>query len=160
MNFVMQYEEDELVVVYCVPREDEWHGLLPRQDAEAVWMQANAVLRRLSAEFGVFVDYPHAEVLGAAGRMEDLPAFFLQACTLAASSGITITGLLQGLRTWIDARNGRKLKIKVGEIEVEATQMNPEEVLRIFELLEEKADRKKIRELLLTASKEPPTEGR
>jgi hypothetical protein len=43
---------------------------------------------------------------------------------------------------------------------VEATQMNPEEVLRIFELLEEKADRKKIRELLLTASKEPPTEGR
>jgi hypothetical protein len=40
-------------------------------------------------------------------------------------------------------------KIKVGEIEVEATQMSESQVLKIFDLLQEKADRKQIRELLL-----------
>jgi hypothetical protein len=56
-------------------------------------------------------------------------------------------------------KNGRKLKIKVGDIEVEATQMDEEDVLRIFTLLEEKADRKKIREQLLEASKGGRPEG-
>jgi hypothetical protein len=55
------------------------------------------------------------------------------------------------LKTWVDARNGRKLKIKVGDIEVEAAQMKEEDVLRIFELLEEKAAREKIREALIKA---------
>jgi hypothetical protein len=52
----------------------------------------------------------------------------------------------------VDARNGRKLKIKVGEIEVEATQMAESDVLRIIELLQENADRKKIRDMLLKAA--------
>lgn len=57
------------------------------------------------------------------------------------------------ITAFINNRNGRKLKIKVGDIEVEATQMKEADVLRIFELLEEKADRKKIRELLISESK-------
>ena len=57
------------------------------------------------------------------------------------------------LKSWVDAKNGRKLKIKVGDIEVEATQMKEKDVWRIFELLEEKADRKKIREALIEAGK-------
>lgn len=70
--------------------------------------------------------------------------------------GVTGTGIAAGLyrllKLWVDTQNGRKLKIKVGDIEVEATQMKEADVLRIFELLEEKADRKKIRELLTSAT--------
>jgi hypothetical protein len=73
-----------------------------------------------------------------------------------ASSGVTAFAL-QLLKLWVDSRKDRKLKIKVDDIEDEATQMNDKDVLRIFEMLEEKADRKKIRELLLCASK---AEGR
>jgi hypothetical protein len=81
-----------------------------------------------------------------------VPSVINDALVAIASSGLT-AGVLALIKTWVDARNGRKLKIKVGDIEVEATQMKEEDVLRIFELLEEKADRKKIRELLLNAGK-------
>lgn len=57
----------------------------------------------------------------------------------------------------IELLNGRKLKIKVGDIEVEATQMKPDEVLRILELLQNQADRNLIRKMLLEAVK---AEGR
>jgi hypothetical protein len=78
-----------------------------------------------------------------------------QLITWVGSSAAVIgvyKGLYQLMKLWVQARNGRKLKIKV-DIEVDATQMKEEDVLRIFELLEEKADRKKIREVLLSASK-------
>jgi hypothetical protein len=82
------------------------------------------------------------------------------AAVLVASTGVPIAAY-QLLKAWIDARNGRKLKIKVGDIEVEATQLAEKEVLRIFELLQEKADRAKIRELLLeTANKRTPPDIR
>jgi hypothetical protein len=55
--------------------------------------------------------------------------------------------------TWVDARHGRKLKLRVGEIEVEATQMSDADVLRIFELLQKKADQAQIRERLLEVNK-------
>jgi len=71
---------------------------------------------------------------------------------LTVSSAVA-TAVYQLLKAWVDARNGRKLKIKVGDIEVEATQMNEDDVLRIFELLEEKTDRKKIRAALIEAGK-------
>jgi hypothetical protein len=60
-------------------------------------------------------------------------------------------GLL--LKMWVSLQNCRKLRIKVVDIEVEATQMKEADLLRIFELLEEKADRKKIREALIEAGK-------
>ena len=69
----------------------------------------------------------------------------------AASSGVAI-GTYNLFKTWIDARNGRKIKIKIGDLEVETTQMKEAEVVRLFELLEEKADRRKMRELLLKAN--------
>ena len=53
-----------------------------------------------------------------------------QVLTLVASSGIP-TGGYNLLKSWIDAKNGRKLKLKVGDIEVEATQMAEEERGRI-----------------------------
>ncbi len=80
------------------------------------------------------------------------PDFIGPVLALLVSSGFT-TAVYQVMKSWVDARNGRKLKIKVGDIEVEATQMKEEDVLRIFELLEEKADRKKIRDALIEAGK-------
>ncbi|MBV9764948.1 MAG: type VI secretion system contractile sheath large subunit [Acidobacteriaceae bacterium] len=77
---------------------------------------------------------------------------------LGAASGLA-TGIYQLFKARIDAKNGRKLRIKVGDIEVEATQMNEAEVLRIFELLNEKAEEKKIREALLQANTQPPSKS-
>jgi hypothetical protein len=75
-----------------------------------------------------------------------------------ASSGITTT-VYQLLKTWVEARNGRRLKLKMGDIEVEASQIPEKDVLRIFDLLQEKADRRNIRELLLEVQtrKKAPT---
>lgn len=82
-----------------------------------------------------------------------VPSVVYDALVAIASSGATV-GVMQLLKTWVDARNGRKLKIKIGDIEVEATQMSEKDVLRIFELLQEKADRNKIRDVLLQAPRE------
>jgi hypothetical protein len=78
-----------------------------------------------------------------------VPAVVYDVLLAIASSGAT-AGVMQILKTWVDARNGRKLKVKVGDIEVEATQMSEKDVLRIFELLQEKEDNKNIRDLLLS----------
>jgi hypothetical protein len=80
----------------------------------------------------------------------ELPAVVHDVLVAIGSSGITVA-VYSLLKTWVDARNGRKLKIKVGDIEVEATQMKEKDVLRIFELLQEKADRAKILDILLEA---------
>src|SRR4051794_14551764 len=64
---------------------------------------------------------------------------------IVASAAVITSGVLTAayrlLETWVKARNGRKLKIKVGDVEVEATQMKEKDVLRIFELLQKQADR-------------------
>jgi hypothetical protein len=99
--------------------------------------------------------------------MHPLPPGSLQRATevsiaafgVLVSSGIA-AGVYRLLDSWIRLRVGRKLKIKVGEVEMEATQMNEADVLRIFELLEEKADRKKIRDALLEANARPPAGSR
>jgi len=78
-----------------------------------------------------------------------IPTVVYDALLAIASSGAT-AGAMQILKTWVDARNGRKLKVKVGDIEVEATQMSEKDVLRILELLQQKVDQKNIRDLLLS----------
>ena len=92
------------------------------------------------------------------GALPD-PTIVRETLIAIASSGLT-AGVLTLIKTWVDARNGRKLKIKVGDVEVDATQMKEKDVLRILELLQEKADRKKIRDALLEGSKQPPLESR
>jgi hypothetical protein len=82
------------------------------------------------------------------GPLIYVPAIVHDFLVALSASGVT-AGLFRFLKIWVDTRNGRKLKIKVGEIEVEATQMAEKDVLQIFELLQEKADRAKIRALLV-----------
>jgi hypothetical protein len=79
-----------------------------------------------------------------------------------ASSGLTAT-VLNLLKAWIDARNGRKLKIRVGDIEVEATQMSERDILRLFDLMQQRADLQKVRALLLetrSLPNNPDTQGK
>jgi hypothetical protein len=75
----------------------------------------------------------------------------------ADSSGLTV-GMYRLMKMWIDARNGRRLRISVGDVEVEATQMAEKDVLRLLELVQERADKAKITKLLLdsTATCEKP----
>jgi hypothetical protein len=122
-------------------------------------MLANEVGLKLDVKLPRFVPPPSRVVLpdGRTGAVrycvQEVVPVILRDTLIAMTSSGAIAGAYQLLKTWVDARNGRKLKIKVGDIEVEATQMNEEDVLRIFELLEEKADRKKIREALIEAGK-------
>ena len=71
------------------------------------------------------------------GAMFDFAAVVRDAVVAIASSGLTAS-VLTLMKTWVEARNGRKLRIKVGDIEVEVTQMAEKDVLRIFDLLQEK----------------------
>src|SRR3954447_26474635 len=107
---------------------------------------SDAEVRNLVREMVIEL-HPHYQL-----ESVDITLLLMNVGGVLVSSGAAV-GAYQILKTWVDARNGRKLKIKVGDIEVEATQMKEEDVLRIFELLQEKADRKKIRELLISASK-------
>jgi hypothetical protein len=59
------------------------------------------------------------------------------------SSGLTAARVDTIAKTWVRAQKGRKLKIKSDYIEMDATQMAEKDVLRIFELLQEKAAREK-----------------
>jgi hypothetical protein len=79
-----------------------------------------------------------------------------QVLTLLASSGVA-AGAYNLLKAWIAAKNGRKLRLKVGAVEVEATQMPEADVLRLLELLQKNAEEKKIRDLLLQTPQKPPT---
>src|SRR5215469_240264 len=64
----------------------------------------------------------HAPFIAAAS-----PELFQNAALVGAASGLA-TGIYQLFKARIDAKNGRKLKLKVGDIEVEATQMKGAEV--------------------------------
>ncbi len=52
------------------------------------------------------------------------------------TSGITVA-VYELLRLWVESRNGRKIRIKMGDFEVEATQMSVKEFQRLFEILNE-----------------------
>jgi|SRR5271157_5523589 len=96
-------------------------------------------------------------------QLLELQKHSTQFLMVAGSSAVTVAiykGLYQLMKLWVDAQNGRKLKIKVGDIEVEATQMKQKDVVRLFELLQEKADRTKIRDLLLEGKKVTGPESR
>jgi hypothetical protein len=81
---------------------------------------------------------------------------FQQWLIMGASSAVALKlsrGMYDLFKLWVDARNGRKLKIRVGDIEVEATQMSQQDVFRIVELLEQRAEGREIRAALLKNSR-------
>jgi hypothetical protein len=49
------------------------------------------------------------------------------------TSGLAV-GLYSLLRLWVETKNGRKLRIKIGDFEVEGTQMTPEQFQSFVEL--------------------------
>jgi hypothetical protein len=51
---------------------------------------------------------------------------------LLGSSGLAAT-LYNLLKAWVDNKNGRRFRIKIGDFELEATQMSLKQFLRLFE---------------------------
>jgi hypothetical protein len=89
------------------------------------------------------------------GAGPDILHGITEVLALVASSGVA-AGAYNLLKSWIDAKNGRKLRLKVGDVEVEATQMPEKDVLRLLALLQGNAEEQRIRDLLLEASASRP----
>jgi len=76
--------------------------------------------------------------------------FISDSIVVAASSGAT-TIVYQAIRNWIDTRNGRRIKLRIGELELETTQLSQEEFLRLLSAVREIRDSDKVRAKLLEA---------
>jgi hypothetical protein len=76
--------------------------------------------------------------------------FISDSLVIAASSGAT-TLLYQAIRGWIDTRNGRRIKLRIGELELETTQLSQEEFLRLLSVVREIHNSDQIRTKLLEA---------
>jgi len=53
------------------------------------------------------------------------------------TSGIAVA-FYELLRLWVESKNGRKIRVKIGDFELETTQMSEKEFQRLFEILNEK----------------------
>ena len=154
---------DRLPILKCFIMHDKSAG--PKVDLVFLWSEQDelelAEERRRAEESHIcgvwpspllsFFDTAISEsmhILGAVVRSTTSGV----ALTLTTSSGIA-GAAYKIATTWLAARNGRRFKVKVGDIEVEATQISEKDFLRFFELVQEKADQAKIRELLLKPNK-------
>jgi len=66
------------------------------------------------------------------------------------TSGIAVA-VYELLRLWIEAKNGRKIRVKMGDFEVETTQMSEKQFRKLFEILNQQRksdEREKQRESL------------
>lgn len=79
-----------------------------------------------------------------------LVKFVSDSLVLAASSGAT-TLLYQAIRSWIDSRNGRRIKLKIGDLELETTQLSQRDFLKLLSVVREIRDSDQIRSRLLKA---------
>ena len=86
---------------------------------------------------------------GAVGFPE-FPQFIKDILLIAASSGTTAF-LFQLIRSWVDSRNGRKLRVRIGELELEATQMKPDEFLSLLESIQGLQESNEIRKAITRA---------
>jgi len=51
-----------------------------------------------------------------------------------SSSGIAV-GLYKLLRLWVDSKNGRKIRVKTGDFEIETTQISEKKFLKLYDIL-------------------------
>src|SRR5438132_138531 len=76
-------------------------------------------LRMKAREIGIKTAFWHSD---AGVRYFDWPGFVDLAALVSSSSAAV--GLYNLLRMWLDAKNGRRIRVKLGEIELEATQLS------------------------------------
>jgi GNAT superfamily N-acetyltransferase len=62
--------------------------------------------------------------------------YIADALVLAASSGGGAL-LYQAIRGWIDVRNGRRIRLKIDDLELETTQLSQDEFLKLLEVVRE-----------------------
>jgi hypothetical protein len=78
----------------------------------------------------------YAKRAGDAFRAGLYPETLLSFGLFIGSTGIA-AGLYNLLKTWVDSKNGRKIRIKIGALEVETTQMSEEKFLKFLKDLKE-----------------------
>ena len=66
----------------------------------------------------------------------DAPPAIAELIMYLGTSGIAVA-IYELLRLWVDSKNGRKIRIKMGDFELETTQMSEKEFQRLFEILNE-----------------------
>ena len=157
MNFCMQSSPPRVDVTIILVRPHEDYETFP-EEPDYKTSEALRGKFRMHTGVSIHVQWEPLRTGFRSGDPSQFPRVVHDVLVAVASSGFT-TAVYSLMKTWVDARNGRKLKIRVGEIEVEATQMAERDVLRIFELLQEKGERARIRELLLDAGKQQTPEG-
>ena len=67
----------------------------------------------------------------------DAPLEIVDLIMYLGTSGIAVA-VYELLRLWVESKNGRKIRIKMGDFELETTQMSEKEFQRLFEILNEK----------------------
>lgn len=59
---------------------------------------------------------------------------------LTIGTGSLAAALYKLLRAWIDLRNGRRIKVKIGSLEIETTQLNPDDFERLLQTIKKAHD--------------------
>jgi hypothetical protein len=62
------------------------------------------------------------------------PDIFVNFLAFIGSTGIA-AGFYNVLKTWAEAKNGRKIRIKIGDFEVETTQMSEKQFMKLLDRL-------------------------
>src|SRR5262245_59761629 len=65
---------------------------------------------------------------------DPVPTIVRDALMVLFSSGVT-TALYHLLRAWVDKKNGRKIRFKAGDTELDVTQMDETDFMKLFQVL-------------------------
>jgi len=68
-----------------------------------------------------------------------LPPEIVELAAWLGSSGVALA-LYKALKLWVDSRNGRRIKIVDGSLEVEATQLTQEQFLELLDTLRQRKE--------------------
>jgi hypothetical protein len=94
----------------------------------------HVVVERERIDYHLLRDFEYDGTGAGAGGPAEFPQVVRDLLMIVGSSGIT-TALFHLLKNWTDNRNGRRIKLRVRDVEVEATQMTSEQFLEFFRVV-------------------------
>ena len=80
-----------------------------------------------------FKEYEYIGVSSGVETQRFMPPEIAEIIFYLGSSGVALA-LYKLMRLWVDTINGRKLRVKVGNIEIEATQLSEKKFLKLLEV--------------------------
>jgi hypothetical protein len=148
-----------VAVLMLVPPEEEQAEILSSVDGppynRAEFVERDCYTRKLADKYcgktGLYIraDNGMRNAGGAVGFPE-FPQFIKDILLVAASSGTTAF-LFQLIRSWIDSKNGRRLRVRLGDLELEATQMKSDEFLSLLESIQGLQESNEIKKAIVRA---------